>query len=298
MTRAAAALGVSQPGLTAQLRRIENLIGGEVFIRGRHGVRPTPFGEFVLSRVRAALANIDELMEARPRGALVSSARMGGIETPMVIGLVDRLVDILPGVQFTVDAGSSRMLLDMVRSRRLDAALVADYPGHTLQPSPLVNCSVIKVEPTFVLLPAGHRLADREEISLADLADDAWVLSPSDGTGWPEHLFEVAEKMGFAPRAQYQMVESALRRELIATGRAVSACQATFRPGRHAVVRPLAGNPMWMRHVLAWNPSGPLAEHAADIVGLAREAYELVAKRSPAYRQWVARNGEPPDDLP
>lgn len=298
VTRAAAVLGVSQPALTAQLRRIENAIGAEVFVRGRLGVTPTPFGDFVLARIRAALANIDELMEARPRGSLVAGARMAAIESPMVIDLVDRIAAFLPGVQFTVHAGSSRMLLEMIRSGRLDAALVGDYPGHRMRPDQLINLQVVRIEPTFVVLPAGHRLADRAEIALAELADDAWVLAPSDGTGWPEHLFEVAEMMGFVPRVQYQMVAAALRRELISTGRAVSACQPTFRPGADVVIRPLAGNPMWMRHVLAWHPGGPLAPHADEIVRLARQAYDLVAEESPAYADWIARNGTVPASFP
>lgn len=50
LTRAATVLGLAQPALSAQLRRIERALGGALFERGRHGVRTTALGELVLRR--------------------------------------------------------------------------------------------------------------------------------------------------------------------------------------------------------------------------------------------------------
>ncbi|WP_454851027.1 helix-turn-helix domain-containing protein [Promicromonospora soli] len=45
VTKAAAALGIAQPALTAQLNRIDRSLGGNVFVRDRFGARPTELGE-------------------------------------------------------------------------------------------------------------------------------------------------------------------------------------------------------------------------------------------------------------
>lgn len=50
--QAARRLGVSQPSLTTQLRRIENTLGAELFSRERTGCRPTLLGRAVLGRAR------------------------------------------------------------------------------------------------------------------------------------------------------------------------------------------------------------------------------------------------------
>lgn len=49
LTRAATVLGLAQPALSAQLKRIERALGGALFERGRHGVRATALGNWYWS---------------------------------------------------------------------------------------------------------------------------------------------------------------------------------------------------------------------------------------------------------
>ncbi|MGG7614276.1 LysR family transcriptional regulator, partial [Streptomyces sp. ZG43] len=60
---AARQLGVSQPALTTQLRRIEQSLGAELFHRGRDGCRPTLLGRTVLSRARTVVDSMAVLVE-------------------------------------------------------------------------------------------------------------------------------------------------------------------------------------------------------------------------------------------
>jgi DNA-binding transcriptional LysR family regulator len=292
LTRAAAVLGVSQPALTMQLRRIERLLGGEVFARGPRGVTPTAFGDFVLARTRAALADVDDILAARPSAAGMSTLRVGGFESRLLVSLIGRLETALPGVRVTLHAEySTRLLLDLIAAHRLDLALVTDYPGHELRSAPQLRHDLVAVEPVFVALAAGHRLAGRAEVDLSDLAAEEWVLPPSDGTGWPEHLLEACAARGFAPDARYRMVDAETKRELVATGWAVWPCQATFRPADDIVVRPITGDPVRMRHLVTWEAAGPLAGHAEPLVRLVRDAYAAVVDGCPAYLGWLARRG-------
>ncbi|MYS53332.1 LysR family transcriptional regulator, partial [Streptomyces sp. SID6013] len=68
--RAARQLGVAQPTLSTQLARIEQALGGPLFVRERTGCRPTPLGRTVLGRARPLLADMSTLVrEARAAAA-------------------------------------------------------------------------------------------------------------------------------------------------------------------------------------------------------------------------------------
>lgn len=284
VTRAATLLGVTQPALTRQLARIEGVLGAEVFARGPRGVTATPFGEFVLARTRAALAEVDDILAYR-QGAAPSAVRLGGFDTPVLLGVADGLERLLPGGRLSVHAEyDTRLLLDMVADQRLDAALVADYPGYELRPNPAVEQRVAAIEPIFVAVPAGHRLAGREEIDLAELAGENWVLPPSDGTGWPEHLLEVCAEHGFTPRSAYRMTGAEMRREVISAGWAIAPCQALFDGGADVVVRPLSRAPLRMRYIMAWHPDGPLGGHSEELVELVRRVYTTATPAPPDHR--------------
>ncbi|WP_067177949.1 LysR family transcriptional regulator [Microtetraspora niveoalba] len=295
VSRAATAVGVSQPALTAQLQRVETALGGQIFRRGRLGVTPTPFGQFVLTRARSILLAVDELVAGTgPHDGRSDLARIGGYVTPVLSGLVARLFEV-PGLSVTVHTEySPRLLLDLLASRRLDAATLVDYPGSELPAPPSVGMRLVATEPVFVLMSSTHPLAGREEVDLADLAGDDWVISPPDGVGWPECVYAACQRAGFTPRVPHSMTEQAMIRQLVAGGHAVSPCQATVQDAPGIVVRPLAGTPLWLRHLVAWRLDGPLARRAGELAGFAARAHREAIADRPHYAAWAARHGAAP----
>ncbi|GAA2409332.1 LysR family transcriptional regulator [Nonomuraea africana] len=293
LTKAATHLGVSQPSLTAQLHRIEAALGGQIFRRGRRGVVPTALGQFVLTRARAALLIVDELVEgAGSLDARAGVVRVGGYATPVLSGLVKRLFES-PDVSVTVHTEHSpRLLLELLASRRLDAAVLVDYPGHELPVVPSIGMRLVAVEPVFLAMSRGHPLAALDEVPLADLAGDDWVLSPPDGVGWPECFIATCHEAGFTPRVPHIVTESAMIRQLISGGHAVSPCLAVFHAGTDIAVRPITGTPLWIRHLVAWRRDGPLAPRAEELVRLAADAHREAIADRPHYATWLARQGD------
>lgn len=296
VTKAAASLGLAQPALTAQLNRIEKSLGGPLFDRDRRGVRSTPLGDLVLARARVMLPAMSGLREEAARLTRNEAhddgtpARLNlGASTSAVLGrLIQALAVTRPDLQVSTHASwSSDELADMVVDGRLDVAVIglcADAPPpdrHGL------IWHTVTSDPVFVLLPGGHPLADREEIALAELADEDWAAIPADGcfTG----CFAAAcARAGFTPRSLYE-ADAASCVDLVRSGHAVALCQATRRlPG--LVTVPITDAPLRWQHLVGWHSESSIGDFAHHVVRLVTDAYAEFVHDSPVYRRWLQDN--------
>jgi DNA-binding transcriptional LysR family regulator len=300
VTKAAAALGLAQPALAAQLKRIERTIGGALFERDRHGARPTALGELVLARARVLLPAMQGLEAEAARLASdragLRSYRIGAVNGPILGGLVHRIAAEHPEAVLTTHTSWSAVeLTELLAAGRLDYALIG-ICGDTAPPtaaSPLghglereMTWRVVAVDAVFVLLPENHPLTGKDEVDLADLADTHWVATPGDGC--LRSCFAAAcARAGFTVRNIYEGdVRTCV--ELVEAGAAAALCQSSFRPPPGLVSVPLTGTPLSWRHLLGWHPEAPAAHHASQVVSYASAAYQDAVTRLPHYGRWLA----------
>lgn len=290
LTRAAKTLRLSQPGLTAQLRRIETMLGGTLFERAPQGVRPTAFGELVLARARAVLPAIDDLVSGLRAPAQNRTLRIGTVNGPLLAGLVTWLDTAHPeAVVTTVARGASTRLVELVEAAQLELAVVGDCPGFELAAGPSVVLQPVATEPVFAMMAAGHPLAAKAEVTLGELAAEDWIAPPPDDDRVREYWATVFHGAGLVMRVRHE-VEGPVLLDLVLAGRGVSLCQATFRQAPGLVIRPITGTPLWYRHLLAWHRDGPFTSEAAEVVEHARRAHDEAGKRNDAYPAWLARD--------
>ncbi|MCX5610203.1 LysR family transcriptional regulator [Streptomyces sp. NBC_00047] len=294
LTRAAAALSMTQPGLSTQLRRIESMLGGALFDRQRAGATPTAFGELVLARAHAVLPGIDALLADTARAArhLASPnrVRVGSVGAPLLGHLILAVRELLPEAEVTSRCHYSPVtLLDDLAAGRLEAAVLGDHPEQVLPQRDGVVLTPLVTEPVFSLLPATHPLVGQEAVSLTELADHDWAMPRPDGDRTREYWSSVCALTGRRPSAPHE-AEGRQLIELVRAGLAVSLCQATFSETPGVTVRPLAGNPLWYRHVVAWHRDGPLAPHGDDILRRVAAGYLDTCAASPVYADWRRRH--------
>ncbi|MBV6699413.1 LysR family transcriptional regulator [Kitasatospora aureofaciens] len=291
--RAAAVLGASQPATSTQLRRIERYLGAPLFERTASGVVATCFGVEVLTAARDLLARADRLgrRPAEEPAPVLRELRLAATLTPTLPGLLSRARHQRPDLQFTVSSVyRSSDIVDLLEQDRVDAAIAVDYPGTELAHSPAVAHRGIVTEPAFVALPASHPLRHHTEVALADLAGEAWFLTPDDGAGWHRVFHSACAAAGFAPATVHEFLGGRLElQDLIAAGLGVSVVQPTTRPLGDVVVKPLAGTPIWVRHLLAWRPAAVGGEVVETLFGAAGAAYRELVNASPHYRAWASR---------
>ncbi|MFJ3230954.1 LysR family transcriptional regulator [Streptomyces sp. NPDC086787] len=291
--RAATDLGYSQPAVSTQLRRIERYFGEPLFERGATGVRLTPYGVDVVAQARDVLARADAIGR-RPAGGAAEGRRVlrvAATNSPVLPGAVSRFRARRPDIDLSVNSVySSARIVELLEEGAVDAAIAADYPGMELTHSAAVTHRGIVTEPTFVALPSGHRLRHRAQVALADLAEDAWFLTPDDGAGWPGVFYAACDAAGFTPLTVHEFFGDRLQlQSMIADGLGVSLVQPTLRPIPQVVVKPLAGTPLWCRYVLAWRNGAVTGELAETLFQSAVAAHRELVAQSPHLRTWAAR---------
>lgn len=279
--RAARHLGVSQPSLSGQLRRIEQELGGALFLRARTGCRPTPLGRLVLSRARPLVADLRSLVaEARAAAVGGPHLRIGSTASRALPGWLRRLRQRCQEPSLHMDV-SPNALLRMVADGQLDVAFVHEVEGCPLRvPEGLRTRVLVEREPQFVSLPADHPAAAKPVVDLADLAEDRWMVDPTVDGEW-DAVRRMLRLAGLSPRVLHGDYHTAA--SLVATGEVVTVCQPTSLSRPESAVRRLRGDPLGVRLLLA-------ARTETELDGVCpalREAYWEAARQSPAYREWL-----------
>ncbi len=290
LTKAATVLGLAQLAMSAQLKRIERALGGELFERGRHGVRATALGEFVLARARVVLPAVSGLREEARRFARAweggGGFRLGGTHGPLLGALVDRLATAHPGVPVSTHTSwSEREIAALTAAGSLDFALVGTCGASAPPESEVLVWREVGRDPVFVMLPTGHPLAGHQEIELGWLAEEAWTDVPGDGC-FASASPRRARAPG-SPRAGVRDGCGVLRPSGAGGaggGLVPGDVPADAGPGDAGA----RGTPLYWRHVLGWHPAAPAHDTAAAVFEQARAAHAEAAARSESYTAWLA----------
>jgi DNA-binding transcriptional LysR family regulator len=175
ITRAAVALSVTQPALSARLKSLEAELGAELFTRTRRGVRLTAAGKTFLPRAERTLAELahgtQELAELRTAGgdAIVIGATLGVSLTLLPIAL-RRFRDAHPQTQLTVR--STLAVQDLVDAV-LRGEVVLAFMREFLHPD--LECIPVYTEHFAVTVAAGHRFAALRGIRARELETEELV---------------------------------------------------------------------------------------------------------------------------
>ncbi|MFD9068886.1 LysR family transcriptional regulator [Streptomyces lasiicapitis] len=297
--KAARQLGMSQPSLTTQLRRIEHAVGGELFARERTGCRPTPLGRIVLSRARPLVVEMRALVtEARAAAARASDGtphlRIGSTASRAIPGWLRRLRHRMPGTETSLQMDvSANALLQMVAAGQLDIAFVHEVEGCSLRvPDGLRRRVLVDREPQFVSLAADHPATLKPVVHLTDLAADRWMVDPTVDGEW-DGLQRVLREAGLNPRVLHGDYLTAAT--LVATGEVVTVCQPTSVARPDMAVRPLYGDPLGVRLLVAARTTAELDA----VYGELEAAYWEAAAEAPAYQDWLlGTRGTAPPPVP
>lgn len=290
ITRAAASLGVSQPTLSNQLRRIEKAFGGPLFVRGPQGIAPTPLGRHVLARARGVLADVDDLLATVPGGGPRSGIRLGTHPHILLGEWMRRLQTELPhrAVSTSLDY-SGAVLTQLLANDQADVVFmgrVADHHAPACPPGTTER--VITIEPCGIALASAHPLASRGRVSLTDLAGETWIPPQGGDDGGTAMLRAACEAAGFTPRFRYSGVDFNSMVGFVAAGFAITLASPTWVPGEGITVVALSGRATDAYRVLRWRTAHMPTSEIDILHRTFHELYMPVVQRNTATLRWLA----------
>ncbi|WP_338863121.1 LysR family transcriptional regulator [Myxococcus stipitatus] len=198
--KAAERLRLAQPALSQQIRRLEEELGCQLLRRDRRRVELTPAGRTLLEAGRRALAQLSHAAEAAQRTAAGQASLLRvGFLSPAAFALVPDVLSRLraehPEVHLMLREADSTTLLEEVRLGLLDVAFVR---GPITAAG--VRIDALHREPLVLVLPSSHRLAKRQRVPLARLADEPFIGFPREtAPSLHDAMTGLCLEAGFAP---------------------------------------------------------------------------------------------------
>ncbi len=275
-SRAADACRVTQPTLSSAIKELEGLLGVQLVERESRGASLTHAGQEAADRARVLLSGAADLVAAARHAGepLTGPFRLGAIPTiaPFLLPMTLRLLrDAHPELQLYLREDQTDRLLDDLRGRKLDAALIAlPWEASGIQTEALTS------DEFLLVAPQSHDLLTAPALQPDDLLDED-VLLLEDGHCLREHALSVCQLPG--RRAGENITATSLQTlvHMVAGGLGVSllprlAVEGGLTSGINVSVRPF-DQPMMGRQVgIAWRARSSRAAEARMIGAVVKTA--------------------------
>jgi len=257
--RAAARCFVSQPTLSAQLKKLEQSLGVQLIERAPNNVCLTPAGEQIVARARRILEASDEMVtlarsQRDPLAGRLAVALLPTIGPYLLPRVLPAIRRSLPRLELRLYEYQTAPMLEKLHGGELDVGILA-------LPVELAGLEAHELyrEPFLVALPEHHRLAAHASVRVADLKEEKLLLL-EDGHCLRDQALEVCSRVGVREPQDFRATSLETLRQMVATGAGVTllpelAGRGAYRNARGVELRPFA-KPAPARHVGAvWRRS-------------------------------------------
>lgn len=268
--RAAAACHVSQPTLSTQLKKLEQELGIALVERSPRHVVLTAAGERVADRARVIL---DEAAAIRmlahqavdPEGGTLRLGLFPTLAPYLLPHVVPALHERYPNLELLLIEEKTEVLLDQLRSGRLDAAILAlPVPGDPFEQQRLFT------EDFVLAVPADHPLAATDGPVDPSVLAGEHVLLLEEGHCLRDQALSVCRLAGASERRGFRATSLETLRQMVAAGVGITLLpELAVRPpvpSSDDIVLLRFGDPVPQRELaMLWRPSSVFAELLPDL---------------------------------
>jgi LysR family transcriptional regulator, hydrogen peroxide-inducible genes activator len=250
--RAAERCFVSQPTLSAQLKKLEDYLGVQLIERQPNNVSLTEPGEQIVARARRILEASDEVVTlARShRDPLAGRLRVALLPTigPYLLPRVAQpLRKSMPRLELQLYEYQTGPMLEKLKAGDLDVGILAlpvDMDG--------LEALELYIEPFMLAVPDQHKLARRDAVRTDDLKGETLLLL-EDGHCLRDQALEVCSRIGVQEKQDFRATSLETLRQMVATGAGVTllpelACRGAYGNAKGVTIRPFV-KPAPVRHV-------------------------------------------------
>lgn len=277
--RAAVALGVSQPGVSKNIKALEAQLGVRLFERGRHGAEPTPFAVALARRAQLILSE-GTLAEAEI--AAMRGARKGRISFGAGLSMLPSIVPSAlhafhgrwPEIAVSVQPGVSTELFEALMRGELEFVISA--PQNKSQDEELEQTPLVEVSQGLAVR-SGHPLTTKPPQTLIDLSSYPWIASR--GLGLWDRISRLFLESGLEPPMLFLETPSdVLAKALLIEGDYICVLgrELYAREAQTGVLQGIPFAPLMMNSTvyLTRRKRSPLTTQARNMVMLLRQVTE------------------------
>jgi len=254
--KAAERLFISQPGLTRQIKQMEEIYKTLLFDRGKRTVKLTEAGEFLKQEVDLIfnqLANVQTQIEKISEGK-ITNLKLGFIGSAVQTILPELLAKLKvkqPLIDVTLNELSNEVQMDMLLKNDLDFGFVRmeNFPS-SIQIYPILT------ENFALVVPKNHPLSNKKKINLLDFKAESFILfSKQYSTSYYDLVMSIFRDQDFEPKVALRTVNALSIFNLVSQGLGIAIVPSSLKNGYNTNVDfiELTHIPQRTTLYLAWN---------------------------------------------
>jgi DNA-binding transcriptional LysR family regulator len=277
VTEAARSLHVTQSSLSKTIQRLEEDLGVPLFDRTGRKLRLNEFGSKFLHRAERALF---ELEQGKQELSDLSSPEHGTLE--LAVTTASTLPNILrefrrkrPYIQFHVQMLTTQEMVTLLHRGEVDFCLSSPpVEGNDIE------CKIVCIDPILVAVPKGHRLADRNSVSLTELRKE-WFVGVKRGYGTRDLVDSVCMSEGFVPKYVYEGDEPARLSTLVEAEIGIAFIPSTARNSQEHLKYLQVENHELIREIaLLWNRNRYISRAAQEFREIVVKYFATISKQT------------------
>ena len=240
--RAAERSFVSQPTLSAQLKKLEEYLGVQLIERAPKRVQLTAAGEEVVERARRILEASDEIVDlarghSDPLAGRLRLALLPTIGPYLLPNVAGRLRKSLPRLELMLYEYQTDPMLEKLHSGEIDVGILA-FPV----PMDGLDSFELYKEPFTVAVPAGHKLAQRSSIRVDDLSHETLLLL-EDGHCLRDQALDICSGSDVHEKQDFRATSLETLRQMVAAGVGITLLPELAGRGAYGNARGVAIRP-------------------------------------------------------
>jgi LysR family transcriptional regulator, salicylic acid-responsive activator of bsdBCD len=278
ITKAAAALQMTQPPLSILIRKFEEELGVTLFNRSGRYLELTPTGSFLYDQGKELLdssQNTERKLLEYHEGVR-GTVKLGcSTSTSLFIlpNVLKRLQEETPNIVTHVREGNTSYILENLRNFTIDIGIV-----RTSIRAEDIHTTTLLTEPLLLALPPNHHLCEKDSIEIADLENERFLLpTTSYGLGLSDDIIEACQNSGFTPNVAYWGTETLPTLLMVMRGAGICfapRCFEQFNSPDLPVLRPIVS---------------PLLQTKLSVITLRNRFMTTVSKRFLAITEEVSQ---------
>ncbi len=288
VARTAELTGYSPSAVSAQLRELQRSLGIKLLIKDGRGIQLTVAGRHFVAGLDDIVTQWEQLRASAlaSEGQLQASFGLGGFSTAaaqLLAPLAEELHTVRPHVQVQLMEAHPQRCLDLLLAERIDLAVIVASQAHgSIDAGARFEQTVLLDDPLDVVLPAGHRLALNQTVSLEELAEDPWITE-NEQSVYRSLFVSAFTSLGVTPHIAHEAIEWETMIAFIGAGLGVGLLPrlATLGSVETVVRRRISGTAKPSRRIVAVTRKGgrgsPLIEESLTF--LQRTAESIISQR-------------------